>query len=404
MAIRPELLDELLKECENPEELLGQNGLLKELTKGLVERMLEAEMTDHLGYEKHAVQGRGSGNSRNGSSGKKLKTEHGDLPIDIPRDRNGSFDPRIVRKGQTRFDGFDDKILSMYARGMTTGEIRGHLKDLYGVEVSESFVSDVTDVVVDEVKAWQSRPLDSVYPILYLDALFVKVRADGTIRNQAVYLALGVNLEGEKELLGLWMSATEGAKFWLQVLTELKNRGVQDVFIACVDGLSGFPEALETVFPHTQVQLCIVHMVRNSLKYVTWKERKAVAADLKAIYQAATVEDAELALDAFGQAWDEKYPTISKMWHQHWEQLTPFFAYPDDIRKVIYTTNAIESTNRSFRKILKNRGAFPHEQAVFKLMYLALQNIAKKWTMPIRNWKAALNRFAILFEGRLPLR
>lgn len=402
MAIRPELLDELLKECENPEDLLGQNGLLKSLTKGLIERMLEAEMSDHLGYEKHASSGRGSGNSRNGRSGKTLKTEQGDLPLDIPRDRNGSFAPKIVRKGQTRFDGFDEKILSMYARGMTTGEIRGHLEELYGVEVTESFISDVTDAVIDEVKSWQSRPLDAVYPILYLDALFVKVRSDGRIHNQAVYLALGVNMEGEKELLGLWMSATEGAKFWLQVLTELRNRGVQDVFIACVDGLSGFPEALETVFPQTQVQLCIVHMVRNSLKYVTWKKRKEVAADLKTIYQAATVEQAEQALDAFALRWDEQYPTISKSWRQHWTQLTPFFDYPNDIRKVIYTTNAIESINRSFRKILKNRGAFPNELAVFKLMYLALQNIARKWTMPIRNWKAALNRFAILFEGRVP--
>lgn len=402
MAIRPELLDEILKECENPEELLGKNGLLKELTKGLVERMLQAEMSDHLGYDKHAVSGKNSGNSRNGVSGKTLKTEQGELPITVPRDRNGSFDPKIVRKGQTRFDGFDDKILSMYARGMTNAEIRGHLEDLYGVEVTESFISDVTDAVVDEVKTWQTRPLDVVYPILYLDALFVKVRTDGVIRNQAVYLALGVNREGEKELLGLWMSPTEGAKFWLSVLTELKNRGVQDVFIACVDGLSGFPEALETVFPHTQVQLCIVHMIRNSLKYVTWKQRKDVAADLKKIYQADTLEEAEIGRDAFCEKWDATYPTIGKAWRRDWDQLTPFFAYPKDIRKAIYTTNAIESINRSFRKILKNRGAFPTEQAVFKLMYLALQNIAKKWTMPIRNWKAALNRFAIMFEGRLP--
>ena len=306
MAIRPELLDELLKECENPEELLGQNGLLKELTKGLVERMLHAEMTDHLGYEKHATEGHHSGNSRNGTSSKKLKTEHGEMPLAIPRDRNGSFDPQIVRKGQTRFDGFDDKILSMYARGMTTGEIRGHLEEMYGVEVTASFISDVTDAVLDEVKTWQARPLDAVYPILYLDALVVKVRTDGSIRNQAVYLALGVNLEGEKELLGLWMSPNEGAKFWLQVLTELKNRGLQDIFIACVDGLTGFPDALETVFPHAQVQLCIVHMVRNSLKYVPWKERKAVVADLKAIYQATTLDQAELALEAFGQTWDDK--------------------------------------------------------------------------------------------------
>jgi putative transposase len=402
MAIRPELLDELLKECENPEELLGQNGLLKELTKGLVERMLHAEMTDHLGYEKHAPEGHHSGNSRNGTSPKKLKTEHGEMPLEIPRDRNGSFDPKIVRKGQTRFDGFDDKILSMYARGMTTGEIRGHLEEMYGVEVTASFISDVTDAVLDEVKTWQARPLDAVYPILYLDALVVKVRTDGSIRNQAVYLALGVNIEGEKELLGLWMSPNEGAKFWLQVLTELKNRGLQDIFIACVDGLSGFPDALATVFPHAQVQLCIVHMVRNSLKYVTWKERKAVAADLKTIYQATTLDQAGLALDAFCQTWDDKYPTIGKAWRRDWDQLTPFFEYPNDIRRVIYTTNAIESINRSFRKILKNRGAFPTEQAVFKLMYMALQNIAKKWTMPIRNWKAALNRFAIMFEGRLP--
>ena len=398
-----ELVDELVADCENPEELLGRDGLVKQMTKRLVERMLQAELSDHLGYDKHDPAGRGSGNSRNGSSPKTLKSEHGSIPLEIPRDRRGTFEPQIVAKGQTRSEILDEKILSLYARGMSTRDIRDQIEELYGVAISPTLVSEVTDAVLEEVKTWQSRPLDPIYPIVYLDAIRVKIRDDHTIKNKAVYLALGVNIEGEKELLGLWIAQNEGAKFWMSILTELKNRGLQDIFIACVDGLTGFPEAIEALYPQTQVQLCIVHQVRNALKFVSWKERKAVAADLKKIYQAATVEEAETQLGAFASQWDEKYPTISQSWLTNWEHLIPLFDYPEEIRRAIYTTNAIESTNRSLRKILKTRGAFPHDDAVRKLIYLALGNITKKWTKPIKNWKAALNQFAILFEDRVVL-
>jgi putative transposase len=402
MPIDNKLIDNLLKDYKTPEDILGDNGLLKQLTKAVLERAMQAELTDHLGYEPHDPAGDNSGNSRNGKSKKTLKGEFGDLPLEVPRDRNSTFDPKIVPKGQTRFSGFDDKILSLYARGMTTREIQSHLEEIYQVEVSPSLISAVTDSVIEEVKTWQNRPLDALYPILYLDALQVKVRDGAHIRNKAIYLAIGVNLSGIKEVLGLWVAQTEGAKFWLQIVTELKNRGVEDIFIACVDGLKGFPEAIETVFPQAQVQLCIVHLVRHSLNYVGWKQRKEVAADLQTIYRAATRQEAELRLSEFAEKWDEQFPTISKPWRSNWERVTPFFAYPADIRRVIYTTNAIESINMSLRKIIKNRGSFPTDEAALKLLYLALQNIARKWTMPIREWKAALNRFAIIFEDRMP--
>jgi putative transposase len=402
MPIDNKLIDNLLKDYKTPEEILGDNGLLKQLTKAVLERAMQAELTEHLGYEKHDASGDKSGNSRNGKSRKTLKGEFGNLPLEVPRDRDSSFDPKIVPKGQTRFSGFDDKILSLYARGMTTREIQGHLEEIYQVEVSPALISSVTDAVLEEVKVWQNRPLDALYPILYLDALQVKVRDGAHIRNKAIYLAIGINLVGTKEVLGLWVAQTEGAKFWLQIVTELKNRGVNDIFIACVDGLKGFPEAIETVFPKAQVQLCIVHLVRHSLNYVGWKQRKEVAADLQLVYRAATREEAEIKLSEFAQKWDEQFPTISRSWRSNWERITPFFAYPADIRKVIYTTNAIESVNMSLRKIIKNRGSFPTDEAALKLLYLALQNISRKWTMPIKEWKAALNRFAILFEDRMP--
>ena len=402
MPIDHKLIDNLLKDYKTPEDILGDNGLLKQLTKAVLERAMQAELTEHLGYEPHDPAGDNSGNSRNGKSRKTLKGDFGELPIEVPRDRNSSFDPKIVPKGQTRFDGFDDKILSLYARGMTTREIQAHLEEIYQVEVSPALISSVTDAVIEEVKVWQNRPLDALYPILYLDALQVKVRDGAHIRNKAIYLAIGVNLSGIKEVLGLWVAQTEGAKFWLQIVTELKNRGVADIFIACVDGLKGFPEAIETVFPEAQVQLCIVHLVRHSLNYVGWKQRKEVAADLQTIYRAATREEAELKLDEFARKWDSQFPTISKSWRSNWERIVPFFAYPAEIRKVIYTTNAIESVNMSLRKIIKNRGSFPSDEAALKLLYLALQNIARKWTMPIKEWKAALNRFAIIFEDRMP--
>ena len=399
MAIRQELLEELLKDYKSPEDLLGQGGLLKELTKALVEKALDGELTHHLGYSKHSASK--SDNARNGKSKKGLLTDHGKMEIVSPRDRNGSFEPEFVKKRQTRFDGFDDKILSMYSRGMTVREIQGHLEDIYAVEVSPDLISSVTDSVLEEVRAWQNRPLDAVYPIVFMDALRVKIRDNGHVINKAVYMALGVNLDGHKEVLGLWVAKEEGAKFWLKVVTELKNRGLKDMFIACVDGLKGFPEAIESVYPETQVQLCVVHMVRNSLRFVPWKDKKAVVADLKIIYTATNAEVAKENLKAFRIKWNEKYPTIADSWERNWEGLIPFLSYPDYIRKAIYTTNAIESLNRSLRKVSKNRGSFPNDESALKLLYLALTNISKKWTMPIRLWKQALNQFAILFPGRL---
>ena len=392
-----------MRDYKNPEDLIGETGLLKQLTKGLLERAMQAEMTDHLGYEKHAPSNSKSANARNGTYKKKIKGEFGELDVTVPRDRDSSFDPVILPKRQSRFHGFDDKIIAMYARGMTTRDIQAHLEEIYGVEISPTLVSQVTKAVQEEVVLWQNRPLDDVWPIVYLDAIRVKVRQDNRVINKAVYMALGVNMDGLKEVLGLWTAETEGAKFWLRVITELKNRGVKDIFIACVDGLKGFPEAIETVFPDTQVQLCIVHMVRHSLNYVSWKERKEVATDLKAIYSAPSVEEAELHLDEFEDRWSKNYPTISKSWRNNWERITPLFSYPPDIRKAIYTTNAIESVNMSLRKVTKNRGAFPHDDSLMKLLYLALQNISKKWSLPIRNWRAALNQFSIMFEGRMPI-
>jgi len=401
MAIKTEILDELLKDCKTQSDIFGEGGVFKELVKSLSERVLEAELTNHLGYDKHAVEGRNSGNSRNGTSVKTIKGEFGETEIAIPRDRSGSFAPQFIPKGQTRFDGFDGKILAMYARGASTRDIQAQLKELYGVEVSATLISTVTDAVLDDVKTWQSRALDRIYPIVYLDAIMVKIKTDNQIVNKAIYLALGVNCEGEKEVLGLWCNVTEGAKFWLSVLTELKNRGLADVLIFCCDGLTGFPQAIEAVYPHAKVQLCIVHLVRQSLRFVSWKDRKIIAADLRCIYGAATLAEAKRALEAFAEKWDNSFPTISPIWRRHFENIIPFFSYPPEIRKVIYTTNAIESMNMTLRKVMKNKRVFPSDEAAFKQIYLALQNIAKKWTMPIRDWKPALARFMIEFEGRI---
>ena len=403
MATTDELLDILMKDYKKPEDLIGENGLLKQLAKRLLERAMQAEMTDHLGYDKHAPTGKNSGNSRNGTFKKTVTGEFGNLDISVPRDRNSTFEPIIIPKGESRFTGFDDKIISMYARGMTTRDIQGHLQEIYGVDVSPSLVSQVTEAISEEVKLWQNRLLDEVYPIVYLDAVRIKVRHDSRVINKAVYLGIGVNIHGIKEVLGMWTAENEGAKFWLQIVTELKNRGVKEILIACVDGLKGFPEAIESVFPQTQVQLCIVHMVRHSLNYVSWKQRKEVADDLKTIYQAPTVEMAAANLETFAAKWDASHPTIAKSWRNNWERIIPLFSYPPEIRKAIYTTNAIESLNMSLRKVTKNRGHFPSDDAMFKLLYLALKNIAKKWTMPIRDWKSALNQFSIIFEGRMPV-
>ena len=398
----PELLDELLGKAKTAQELLGSSGLIKELSTALLNRMLEGEMNHHLGYEKYASVGKNSGNSRNGRSKKTLKGEFGELDLAVPRDRQAHFEPVLVPKYQTRFAEFDEKIISLYARGMSDRDIAAQLQDLYGVEVSHGLISQVVSEVMSEVSAWQNRGLDEVYPIIYFDALVVKVRQEKQVVKKHLYLALAINLEGDKELLGMWLAESEGAKFWLSVMNELKNRGVRDMFIACVDGLTGFPEAIEASFPHTLTQLCIVHRVRNSLRFVPWKQRKEVARDLKTIYQAASAELAEQALLNFSEKWDGKYPMISQSWWRHWDNLTAFFNFPPEIRKVIYTTNAVESLNSSFRKVLKTKGSFPNDEAVFKLIYLSFKNIAKKWTRPISNWPLALNQFAILFPDRLP--
>ena len=403
MPVSDQLIDQLLADYKSPEDLLGEQGLLKQLTKKLAERALEAEMEQHLGYAKHDAAGKNSGNSRNGKSRKTVRSIHGDIEIETPRDRNGSFEPQLIKKGEKQLGGFDERIVSLYARGMSTRDIQAHFEDVYGVEVSPTFISQVTNTVLDEVKAWQQRPLAPVYPIVYLDCLVVRSRETGSVQNKSVYLALGVNCEGEKELLGLWLAQTEGEKFWLSVMNELKNRGLEDIFIACVDGLKGFPDAIEAVYPNTQVQLCIVHQIRNSLRFVSWKERKAVAADLKTIYGAATLQQAEHALEQFAETWDKQHPSISKSWRDNWTRLSVFFDYPPQIRKVIYTTNAIESLNASLRQVTKTRRSFPNDDSVLKLLYLALHQIAKKWTMPLRDWKPAMTQFMIMYGDRISL-
>ena len=443
------LLDELLKDYQTPEQILGENGILKQLTKRLAERALQAEMTHHLGYAKHDYQSkanketldnfinhntdddlleelpsteeetiqpstiseetvslagkpaRKNSNARNGTTKKTVRTDFGKIELEVPRDRAGSFEPQFVKKHERTLNGFDDKVISLYSRGMSTRDIQAHLKEIYGVDVSSTFISTVTDSVLDEVKQWQQRPLEPIYPVVYLDGLVVKNREEGIAHNKCVYLALGINTEGRKELLGLWIEKNEGAKFWLKVMNELKNRGVQDIFIACCDGLKGFPEAIETVFPKTKVQLCIVHQIRNSLKYVSYKQRKEIATDLKTIYGADTLAEAEDNLLAFAEKWDGEHPQISKSWQENWGRLTTFFDYPKDIRRVIYTTNTIESLNASLRKVTSTKKTFPNDDAVFKAIYMALINTMQKWTMPIKDWKPAMRQFVMLYGHRV---
>jgi putative transposase len=400
-TITPELLDQLLANYEKPEDLTGENGLFKQLKKALIERALGAELTEHLGYEKGDPAGRGSGNSRNGTSSKSILTEDGEIEITVPRDRAGSFEPQLIAKGQTRFDGFDDKILSLYARGMTVREIQGHLAELYGAEVSPDLISRVTDAVLEEVREWQSRPLDAVYPIVFFDALRVKIRDEGLVKNKAVYVALAYNGDGEKDVLGLWIEQTEGAKFWLRVINELKARGVNDILIAVVDGLKGFPEAITSVYPQTLVQTCIVHLIRNSLAFVSWKDRKAILPSIKAIYRAESADAALLRLAEFEAEWGKRYPAIGQIWRNVWEHVVPFFAFAPGIRKMIYTTNAVEALHRSLRKIIKTRGSFPTDEAALKLLYLAIRNAGVHWRRPVE-WTAAMGQFAIHFGARFP--
>ena len=388
-------IEQLIAGLDSQEDVAQATKLLH---KRFFEKSLNAELDDHLGYDKHSPRTRA--NSRNGSMSKTVYTDNGVLEIETPRDRDSTFEPQIIKK-RPRLPTLDSRIMFLYSQGMSTREITQTLEELYGTDVSPTLISRVTDAVLDDVIEWQSRPLDEVYPIVYLDCIVVKIRQDKRVINKAIYLALGVNMEGHKELLGLWMSENEGAKFWLGVLTELQNRGVKDILIACVDGLKGFPDAIQAVYPRTQIQLCIVHMVRNSVKYVPWKDYKAVTADLKQIYQAVTEEEALLALERFGDRWDAKYPQISRTWRAHWDNLNTLFNYPADIRKAIYTTNAIESLNSVIRKVIKKRKLFPTDDSAKKVIYLAIQQASKKWNMPIRNWKPALNRFMIEFEDRL---
>jgi putative transposase len=396
-----ELIDDLLAGARTPEEITGPDGLLQRLTKRLVERAMAAELTEHLGYEHGQAPPGGAGNARNGTTPKTLHTGHGSVRIEQPRDRSGDFEPQIVRKHQRRFDGFDDKIIAMYGRGMSVRDIQAHLAEIYGVEVGHDLISRVTDAVLDDVREWQQRPLEDVYPILFLDALIVKIRDGGAVRNKACYVAIGVNLDGERDVLGLWIQQSEGAKFWLQVLTELKQRGVGDVLICCVDGLKGFPESIEAVFPNAWVQTCIVHLIRSSLRFVPDKYRKKVAQDLRPIYTAIDADAAAEALNGFDQSWGDRYPMITTTWREAWEHVIPFLAFPPDVRRVVYTTNSIEALHRQIRKTIKTRGHFPTEDAARKLIYLSIINAQKSWRSTY-NWSAALLSFKIHFGDRLP--
>lgn len=396
--IDPKLIDELAKSIKTEKDLAA---LSKHLLKLTVERAMNAELDEHLGYEKHSPLGKNSGNSRNGFTTKTLKGNFGEVELTAPRDRNSTFEPHIIRKGQTRITDFDEQILALYARGMTTRDIAEAFKEMYGADVSHALISRVTDAVIEEITAWQTRPLDDVYPILYLDCIVIKCHQEKRVINKAVYLALAINREGHKELLGLWISENEGSKFWLSVLTELNQRGVRDILIACVDGLTGFPEAINTVFPKTRIQLCIVHLVRNSLRYVSYKDMKSVAADLKSIYHSINIEQAENALLTFSEKWEAKYPSISRSWTSHWQNIVTLFAFPQEIRKIIYTTNAIESLNSVIRKSINNRKIFPNDSSALKVIYLAIQKASQKWTMALHDWRAAMNRFIIEFDGRI---
>jgi len=392
------LATELAKDIKTEADL---NALSRELLKLTVETALSAELTEHLGYEKHGDSRPARGNARNGTTSKRLKSQHGEVEIQTPRDREGSFEPQLLRKHQTRLTHMDDQILTLYAKGLTTREIVDAFKEMYDAEVSAALVSKVTDRVIEQITAWQSRPLDAIYPIVYLDCIVIKIRDGMRVINKAIYLALGVNMDGHKELLGLWMSDNEGAKFWISVLTELKTRGVQDILIACVDGLKGFPDAIAVEYPQTRIQLCVVHMVRNSLKYVAWKDYKAVTSDLKRIYQSTTEDQALGELERFGQTWGGSYPQISKSWATHWPNLRTIFEYPPEIRKAIYTTNAVESLNSVIRAATKRRKVFPTDESAKKVIYLAIEQVSRKWTMPIQNWKMALSRFVMEFGDRL---
>lgn len=402
MAIRSELLDELIGNAKTQEDLFGKDGIIKNLRKQLVERMLQGELTHHLGYDKHAIEGHHSGNSRNGKTQKTVKTGDGTMEIAVPRDRNSTFEPLLVEKRQNRFKELDDQVLSLYSRGMTVRDIQEHVSEIYGTEISLDLVSTITDSILSEVSEWRNRPLDKLYPIVFIDGFVIKARLENVVCNRTVYVIYGITMEGQKEVLGLYLGETEGAKFWLYVLTELKNRGMEDIFILCADGLKGLPEAVEATFPKSIFQTCIVHMMRHSLNYVPHTDKKAVANDLKKVYQCSTIQQAIEALDDFEITWGEKYPAIIKSWRNNWEKITPFLQFPKEIRRVIYTTNIVESLNNTLRKSVRNRGHFSTEESIMKVLYLAIRGVSKKWNMPIREWKQALNHFAIMFSDRFP--
>jgi len=396
-----ELVDELLAGAKTEEEIVGPGGLLSQLTKRLVERAMEVELSDHLGYEPHQEPPGATGNTRDGSTPKTLSTEHGSVDIKTPRDRDGTFEPKIVRKRQRRFEGFDEKILALYSRGLSTRDIEAHLRELYGVSVGRDLISRVTDAILEDVKAWQQRPLDDLYPVLFLDAFVLKIRDGGSVQRKACYLALAITMDGQREVLGMWFQQTEGAKFWMQVLNDLRQRGAQDILICCVDGLKGFPEAIEAVFPQTVVQTCIVHLIRQSLKYVPRRGYDQVVKDLKPIYTATDVDAASEALDAFDHKWGAQLPPVVKAWRENWEYVIPFMAFPPDVRRVVYTTNPIEALNRQLRKAIKTKGHFPNEEAAKKLIYLSIINATPKWTR-VAGWTKALLAFKIHFQDRLP--
>ena len=397
------LIDQLDLSGITQDEMFGEGGLLQTLTTRLLNKALEAEMDHHLGYKKNSAEGNNTGNSRNGHKTKKVLTRDQEVEIEVPRDRNGKFDPVIVPKYSKRIELFNDQIISLYARGMTARDIVNNLKEIYNVDVSPALISEVTNAVMDDVNEWRRRSLEDMYAIVYLDALRINSRESGKNQNKALYIALGINMEGRKEVLGMYLSDNEGAKFWMSVLSDLKSRGVKDILFTCMDGLTGFPEAVRAVFPQTVVQLCIVHMVRNSTKFVSYKDLKAICRDLKKIYGSANEEEALDQLEAFGEIWDSKYPMIRKSWENHCNDLKEFFSYPEEIRKLIYTTNAIESLNCTLRKVTRNRNAFPDDDSVYKIMYLAINNISKKWTMPVQNWGVIINQLSIMFGDRVKL-
>lgn len=397
-------LEKELDKCETMEDLTGQNGLIQKLIGGMVEKMLEKEMEGLLGYEKHSVKGNNTGNNRNGKNKKVIQSTHGPIEIEVPRDRKSEFEPKLIKKRERHISSFDDKIISMYARGMTTRDIQGHIKELYGADISPAMVSNITDKVLEVAVEWQSRPLSNIYPIIFFDAIHYKVREGSKVVTKAAYTCLGINIEGYKEILGAWIGESEGAKLWLQVFTELKNRGVEDILIACMDGLKGLPEALKSVFPDTEVQLCIIHMIRNSIKYVPSKHVKEFLKDLKEIYQAPTEAKGESSLLILDEKWGKKYALSVKPWMTHWENLKTFFQFPEEARRLIYTTNAVESLHRQFRKVTKNKSVFPTDESLLKMLYLASDGVQKKWTMPVRGWKEAISYFGIAYEDRISKR